>query len=54
MQRFKSPEQAQRFLVDARHDLRSLQAAAPSDGGGRLSARSDEGVPDLATGDLRP
>jgi putative transposase len=36
---------------DARHDLRSLQAAAPSDGGGRVSARSDEGVPQF--GDRR-
>jgi hypothetical protein len=35
-------------------DLRSLSAAAPSDGRSQLSPRSREGVPDLATGDLRP
>jgi hypothetical protein len=39
--------------VNARDDLRSLPASAPSHGRSRLSMRSHEGVPDLATGDLR-
>jgi len=39
---------------DARNDLRSLQAAAPSDGCGRISASSGEGVPSLATGNPCP
>jgi len=42
MQRFKSA------------NLRSFPAAAPSHGRRRLSTRSRQGVPDLATGDLRP
>ena len=40
--------------VGACDDLRSLPAAAPSHGRSRLSTRSREGVPDLATGNLRP
>ena len=40
--------------VGARDDLRSFPAAAPSHGRRRLSTRSRKGVPDLATGDLRP
>ena len=40
--------------VGACDDLRSLPAAAPSHGRSRLSTRTREGLPDLATGDLRP
>lgn len=40
--------------VGACDDLRSLPAAAPSHGRSRLSTRSREGLPDLATGNLRP
>jgi putative transposase len=39
--------------VDARDNLRSLSATAPSHGRSRLSTCSREGVPDLATGDPR-
>jgi hypothetical protein len=37
-----------------RDDLRSFPAAAPTHGRSRLSTRSRESLPDLATGNLRP
>ena len=52
IQKFKSGSQAQQFLSAYLDDLRSFAAAAPSPAGIRLSMRSCQGVPDLATGDL--
>jgi hypothetical protein len=42
------------LLVDACHDLRSLPPTTSSHGRRRLPARACQGIPDLATGDLRP
>ena len=54
MQKFKSAKPGTMVPVGARDDLRSFPATAPSHGRGRLSTRSHEALPDLATGDLRP
>jgi DDE domain len=40
--------------VSAQHYLRSLSTASSSPDSGWLSAGAGKGVPDLATGDLRP
>ncbi len=40
--------------LSAPHHLRPLPSTSPSDGGRRLPARSREGVPRLAAGDVRP